>query len=207
MEMELTISLTVSIADGGANINEICAAVKESVVGKLAPMVAVEIVEGVQEHILAILCSPAGRRAKRGLGGHQVKGSDENRCRFRTFTRQGHRPGKRRLKTDIGNISFTVGYIECRGCGKRLAPILDVLDIKPREGHSPSLELMASEVISATSCKRGEDEVSARGSPPVPRSSAHRWVAGHDFPEGDPQGMVTGMADGVSRNGRGRRET
>ncbi|MBU4219068.1 MAG: hypothetical protein KKB90_08955 [Actinobacteria bacterium] len=197
MEMELTISLTVSIAEDGANINEICAAVKDSVVKTLAPTVAEQTVEGIQEHILELLSSAAGRQAKRGLGGHPVKGSDTNHCRYRAFTRQGYRPGKRRLKTDIGNISFTVGYLECRGCGKRLAPILDVLDIKPREGHSPSLELMASEVISATSYQRGEDEISARGSPPVPRSSAHRRVAGHDFPEGDPQGMVTGMADGT----------
>lgn len=196
MEMELTISLTVSIANEGANINEICAAVKMTVVEEVAPLVAGQIVEGCQEHLLERLCAPSGSQEKRGPGEHQAKGKGES-CSCRSFTRQGYRHKKRELKTDIGRISFRVGYMECRGCGRRIAPMLKMLGIRPRAGHSPSLELVASEVISQTSYGRGEGEIAARGSPPVPRSSAHRWVAGHAFPEGEGTGAVAGMADGT----------
>lgn len=197
MEMAVTISLDVTIDDSGANLNEIIAAVKGCIVRELAVRVAEEVIKGLQEHVRDTLCSPVGRVAKKGFGAHERRGSAEVRCRFRTFVKEGHRPTLRRVKTDIGEVKFPVGYVSCEGCGKKLAPIMDVLEIKPHQRHSEGLERLVSEVVTQTSYQRGEAEVEARGSAPVPKTSAHRWVMERDVPSSTSTGSVFGMADGT----------
>jgi len=155
------------------------------------------IIEGVQENVRDRLTRPVGRSAKKGLGGHECKGESGVRCRFRTFRREGFRTEPRRVKTDVGRLEFAVGYVGCCGCGKKLAPILDVLDLRERTGHSESLEAVVSEVVSQTSYQRGEAEREARGSAPVAKSSSHRWIAGRGIPDSCPEGSVFAMADGT----------
>jgi hypothetical protein len=197
MEMWIDISLKVNIAESGANINEICNEVRETVASKVVVRVTEEIIEGMQEHIRSNLTSSSGRVAKKGFGKHEQKGSEGMRCRFRVFKREGFRKSLRRIKTDLGEVAIRVGYISCCGCGKKYAPILDVLNIGAYAGHSTGLERVVSEVISSTSYARGEDEIEARGSAPVPRSSAHRWVADRVIPDSEPKECVSGMADGT----------
>lgn len=197
MEMKVTISLRVSIAEEWPNLNEICLAVRESIVKELPARVGIVIVEGMQEEIRDRLTRPVGRRAKKGLGSHERKGAGGVRCRFRTFRKQGFRSEPRRVKTDVGRLEFEVGYVECCGCGKKFAPILDVLGLRDRTGHSDSLEAVVSEVVSKTSYQRGEEEIEARGSAPVPKSSSHRWIAHRRIPESRPEGSVFAMADGT----------
>jgi len=195
--MAITISLEVSIDDGGANLNEICGEVKERIVGELSAKVAEQIIEGLQERVNETLTQPSGRAAKKGLGGHEAKGAKGNRCQYRTFVKQGRRERPRRVKTDIGVLSFSVARVSCVGCGKKFEPILDVLGLERRAGRSGGLDRMVSEVVSTTSYQRGEAEIEARGGPPVPRTTAHRWAAELAVPDSDPAGCVYGMADGT----------
>lgn len=197
MEMELTISLAVKIDESGANLNEICAAVQETVRGELATRVAEEVIEGLQERLRDTLCTPSGRKAKKGLGGHEVKEEGKRRCRMRTFVKQGYRGEPRRVKTDVGEISLRVGYVRCVGCGKKFSPITQMLEIEPKVKHNIGLERVASEAVMKTSYKRGEEEIVGRGGAPVPRSSVHRWIAGRELPESDVKEIETGMADGT----------
>jgi len=197
MEMWLDISLNVNIAESGANLNEICNEVREIVASKVAVRVTEEIIEGMQECIRGNLISSSGRVAKKGFGGHEQKGMEGARCRFRVFKGEGFRKNLRQVKTDLGEVGIHVGYVSCCGCGKKYAPILDVLNIGAYAGHSTGLERVVSEVISSTSYARGEDEIEARGSAPVPRSSAHRWVADRVIPDSEPEKCVSGMADGT----------
>lgn len=197
MEMELTISLVVSIEDTGANLNEVCAAVKETIVNQLAPKVTEEVIGGAQEWVLQRLTAPCGKTGQREWGKHGSLAWPGKRCRFRTFVRQGYRPEERRVKTDVGEIRFPVGYVSCRGCGKKFAPILDLLEVGSRQGHTTGLERVVAESVMTTSYQRGEAEVEARGSPPIPRTSAHRWVARQEIPASPPADAVTGMADGT----------
>jgi hypothetical protein len=39
-----------------------------------------------------------------------------------------------------GFIEFPVGYVRCLRCGKKFAPILEVLEMAPRQGHALELE-------------------------------------------------------------------
>lgn len=197
MEMELTISLEVKIDESGANLNEICAAVQETIRGELAVRVTQEVVEGLQEDVRERLCTPSGREAKRGLGGHEVKEEAGQRCRIRTFVKQGYRTEARKVKTDVGEISFPLGYVQCVGCEKKFSPIMEMLEIEPKVKHSVGLERVASEAVMKTSYQRGEEEIVGRGAAPVPKSSAHRWVVGRELPASAVSDIETGMADGT----------
>jgi hypothetical protein len=188
--------LRVKVAEEGANLNEICAAVREAVVLELARRVVEDVVEAEQERIVAALCE--GKvKGRQALGAHALKGCPGFRCPGHRFRRQGHRSKPRRVRTDLGSISFRVAYVECLTCGKRIAPILERLDLDPRSGHSGMLERVAMEAVSQTSFERGESDIEARGSPPVPRSSSHRWLAGLDLPESPVKELAFGMADGT----------
>src|SRR3989338_1255374 len=196
MEMELTISLAVKVDESGANLNEICAAVAETVRGELAVRVTEEVIEGLQDDIRDRLCTASGGRAKKGFGSHEGK-EGQGRCRIRTFVKQGYRPEERRGKTDVGKISFRVGYVECTGCEKKFSPIMEVLAIEPKVKHTTGLERVASEAVMKTSYQRGEEEIVGWGAAPVPKSSAHRWVVGRELPASEVKAIQTGMADGT----------
>jgi hypothetical protein len=68
--METTILLTVSVEEEGANLNEICAAVRKTVVGELAGQVAERIVAWMQEVVRNRL-TKKGQRKRRGEGRHE----------------------------------------------------------------------------------------------------------------------------------------
>lgn len=194
MEMETTISLTVSVAEEGANLNEICAAVRKTVMEEVAGRVAERIVAWMQEELRNRL-TKKGKRKRRGEGRHERP--EKGGCRDRQFVKEGYRKEPRRVRTDIGEIAFPVGYVSCGGCGKKWAPILGVLGLEDGKRHSTGLERVVAESVTETSYGRGEAEVEARGSPPVPRSSAHRWVALRKLEEKKRPGMEFGMGDGT----------
>lgn len=198
MEMELAISLTVRIDESGANLNEICAAIQESIRGELAVCVAEEVIEGFQENLRDRLCTPSGQEAgAKALGSHRQKEDPERDCEGRKLIKQGYRSSPRKVKTDIGELTFRVGYVQCVECGKKWAPIMDLLEIRPKSKHTTGLERVASEAVMKTSYKRGEEDIEGRGAAPVPRSSAHRWVAQLALPASEIKQIETGMADGT----------
>lgn len=196
MEIKISITLNANIADEGANINEICRAVKEAQ-QRISPEVARHIIERIQDNIIERLTTLSGRRKKKGLGRHPVKGNEGQLCRYRTFTRQGYRGEERKVNTDIGEVKFRVGYVKCGGCEKKIAPVLSVLEMKPVQRHSLSLEQVVLEAVSETSYRRGDVDIKARGCAPTSISSAHRWAVSRNIPE-KPEGKVqTIMADGT----------
>jgi hypothetical protein len=198
MEMELAISLMVRIDDSGANLNEICAAIQESIRSELAVCVAEEVIEGFQENIRDRLCTQSCQEAGvEALGAHRQKEDPERECKGRRFIKQGYRSSPRKVKTDIGELSFRVGYVQCVDCGKKWAPIMELLEIRPKSHHSTGLERLASEAVMKTSYKRGEEDIEGRGAAPVPRSTAHRWVVQRELPASEIKQIETGMADGT----------
>ena len=68
MEMEVTISLRVSIAEEWPNLNEICLAVKEKVMEELPARVGVVIVERMQEAIRDRLARAVAERIRSERG-------------------------------------------------------------------------------------------------------------------------------------------
>ena len=196
------VALEVTVSPEGANVNEVLHAVGQAREA-FGVQLAEAIIEWMQQGIRRRLCG-RDRRAKKGLGQHPQKPAPDARCGCRRFVREGFRPGKRSLMTDLGSVGFRVGYVRCRRCGKKFAPILDVLGLRPRQGHAGQLERLVVETTCATSFARSVAEVDGLAGIPISRSSSHRWVAGLKLPKIRPPPLQMLMADGTGYKKAGR---
>ena len=82
MDMIVHCTVQVKIEGDRTNANEIFEAMVRASKewnGELA----LTVVEGCQERIVEVLCSPSGMAAKKGLGSHEKKGGQGQRCRHR----------------------------------------------------------------------------------------------------------------------------
>ena len=196
--MDFTVCLRVTIARTGANLNEVCKAAKETIQKELPARMVEAIVHGMQEEVLRVMTGPGEEERKQAWGSHEKRGTPGIECESARFERRGYRPSPREVKTDLGTIRYRVAYVRCLECGTWVQALRQVLEIEKWERHSGSLERMVMEAVRETSYGRGEREVEARGGPPVPRSSAHRWVGARVLPERTAKGAISGMADGTA---------
>ena len=195
-ETTIEIAFRVKVSEGGANVNEILQAVR-GVLQELGVRLVVAIIEWMQEVFRDRLCG-RDRAAKKGLGGHGDKKHPRRKCGGREFVKEGYRAELRGLNTELGRVEFRVGYVSCVECGKKWAPILGLLKLKPRQGHSGELERIVVEAVNRTSFARGPVEVEGLTGVPSSRSSSHRWVAALEVPEVKPPGeLPLWMADGT----------
>lgn len=197
MRRVINLELEVNFPEERASANEIFAAVGlilQSVYEQVTPLV----IECYQEHIVKLLCSPSGLKAKRGLGLHEKKGHPEHRCRCRCFKRAGYWQEERRLRGERGEITFRPAMVECRQCGKRLTPVLSGLELEPNQSRSELLLSKVVEAIADTSYRRSMDQLEALAEVPVPKSTAHRWAATVEMPT-----KATGKDDVLGADGTG----
>jgi hypothetical protein len=194
-KMRFVLSVEVSISDEGANVNEILDSVSRAR-DDFGRQVSEAIIEWEQEWIRDRLCA-RDRQAKKGLGSHGRKDRVAHRCQGRVFTKEGYRSERRWLSTDLGAIGFRVGYVSCRRCGKKFAPILDALGLQPRQRHTGRLEKLIVEAANKTSFARSVEDVEGLAGVPTSKSSSHRWVAGLELPECKPPPLEFLMADGT----------
>lgn len=203
-EATYAVTLTVKVDDDLANVNEILHAVA-TVRKEVGVKLAQAILEWLDAEVRDRLCG-SERAAKKGLGAHRRKGDASRRCRCRSFVKAGYR-FSRTLKTEVGMVMFPVGQVRCGGCGKKLAPLIDVLDLSARQGHSDGVERAVVEAVNKTSFARGVETVAGLAGVPASKSAAHRWVAGQDLPDLRLPPIEQVMADGTrfkSGSNRGR---
>lgn len=196
MKSEITIKVEVIISERWPNVNEILGALKQ-VLEQLGVKMAQVVLEQYQQEVIKRLTSRCGPEAKKGLGRHQNKGDPSRKCRCRSFVRQGGRRRRRKIKTDIGEVSFAVAYVQCKQCGKKVAPMLDVLGLKRHQRQSTGLMRIISEAISETSYARAAKQAEALSGVPVAKSSAHRWACKMEVPRPQSKGVKVLMADGT----------
>jgi len=196
MEMVVTLALKVKVAGDRTNANEIFVAIEEAMweaKGELAR----EVIEGYQERVVGVLCSASGVVAKKGLGSHEVKGHPGHRCPSRCFRRAGFWSDSRELQGPDCTASFRPQMVECLRCGKRLTPILDALELDAYQKGSEALLRVVTESVAETSYRRGAAQLEVFGETPVPKSTAHRWVAEVDLPVSAGQGLPILGGDGT----------
>jgi len=188
------VTVEVKVSEDGANVNEVLHAVDE-VRQQFGVRLAEALIGWMQETIRDQLC--AGGKLPRAWGRHSVKDRSDHGCRGRRFVKEGFRGESRHLKTDIGQIEFPVGYVRCERCGKKFAPILEVLEMRPRQGHTLELERLVVEATNKTSFARSVEEVEGLAGVPSSKSSHHRWAAGLKLPELEVPPLEQLMADGT----------
>lgn len=188
------VTVEVSVSEEGANVNEVLHAVGEAR-RQFGVELAEAVIGSIQERVRDRLWG--GAKAPGAWGGHSVKDSPEHRCGGRKFVKEGYRSELRRLKSDLGEIEFPDGYIRCERCGKKFAPILEVLEMWPRQGHGLELERVVVEATNKTSFARSVAEVEGLTGVPTSKSSHHRWTAGLKLPEVQVPALEELMADGT----------
>jgi hypothetical protein len=107
-------------------------------------------------------------------------------------TRQGQLPGEpccaspryeikdrleRQLRTSVGTVEFKWRRLRCRGCNKHVVPMRRWLALQPWQSKTHELEKLVVDVVSQQSYRRSSEHLHAIGEIPVPKSTAHRWVA------------------------------
>jgi hypothetical protein len=187
----LRVAAEVTVSEEGANVNEILASVGE-VREAFGMQLAEAVIEWLQEEVRDRLCG-SGAKAPSAWGRHTLQGRETGGCRCRRFVKDGYRSEPRRLRTDLGVIAFPLGYVRCRGCRKKFAPIRNALE----------LERVVVEATNKTSFARSVAEVEGLTGVPLSKSTHHRWMAGIDLPEVEPPPLEQLMADGTKYKQRG----
>ena len=105
----------------------------------------------------------------------------------------------RNVRTSAGKIQFKWRRLRCRSCGKTTIPLRSFLGLDAYQSKSTELERIVVETISEQSYRRGSKHIKNIGQIPVPKSTAHRWVAASECDEIDPGNNTFGLllADGT----------
>ena len=106
---------------------------------------------------------------------------------------------ERRLRTSVGTVVLRLRRLCCHACRKVFVPLRPVLGLERWPSKTGELERIVVEVMSEQSYRRGSAHLATAGEIPVPKSTAHRWVAQTnasqwDFPDPEPQAL---LADGT----------
>lgn len=172
MEILITLNWSIKIDGDRANAEEIAEAVDRRVNEAKSP-VGQAVIEAYQSQIVQTLCSPSSPSAKKGLGGHEVKGQPGRSCPHRSFRKAGFWAGDRHLRTRGGTIRFRPALIACCRCGRRLTPILSVLQLQPYQVSTVQCQRLVIEAALDSSYRRA---VQAPGLS-VSKSTAHHWAS------------------------------
>lgn len=87
---------------------------------------------------------------------------------------------ERQFRTSAGTVRIRWRRLECTGCGATTIPLRDFLGLAPYQSKTAELEKVVAEVVSEQSYRRSSSHLDLIGQIPVPKSTAHRWIATSD---------------------------
>ena len=116
-------------------------------------------------------------------------------CDHPRYDSHGRR--EKRIRTSCGEVKLSWRRSRCRNCGAVVVPLREFLGLAPYQSKTGELERMVKEVVSEQSYRRSSSVLGTVGSVPVPKSTAHRWVADTDCDELRwPRGLRYLLGDG-----------
>jgi len=87
---------------------------------------------------------------------------------------------ERQFRTSAGTVRIRWRRLECTGCGATTIPLRDFLGLTRYQSKTAELEKVVAEVVSEQSYRRSSSHLDLIGQIPVPKSTAHRWIATSD---------------------------
>jgi len=176
--MKVQIDLGFKWEFGKLTFNELAYRVDE-----LLPEIGIQVLEQLaeeyQSQLIERLQSQNSTQDQPDIGRHEAKGKPGESCRCRRVKRKGFRWYGRHIKGKYGTAELRLQMVECLGCGKRFAPLLDALKIEPYTGHDDVLEKAVIEAVIDTNYRRLIDGHSLD----VSLGGIHNFVAGSDIDE------------------------
>lgn len=92
----------------------------------------------------------------------------------------------RQIRTRIGTLNLSWRTLRCRSCRKTFLPLRQFLGMERYQRKTNELEQLVVEIVSEQSYRRSTSHLDKIGSIPIPKSTAHRWVADSDCDAIDP---------------------
>jgi hypothetical protein len=86
----------------------------------------------------------------------------------------------RQFRTSVGTVRIRWRRLECQCCGSTIIPLREFLGLEPYQSKTAELEKVVAEVVSEQSYRRSSSHLDIIGQIPVPKSTAHRWIATSD---------------------------
>lgn len=84
---------------------------------------------------------------------------------------------ERRIRTSGGVVRFSWRRLVCRHCRKQVVPMRRRLRLERWQSKTSELERVVVETVADQSYRRSTNHLTTIGVIPVPKSTAHRWVA------------------------------
>jgi hypothetical protein len=105
----------------------------------------------------------------------------------------------RQLRTSGGVVQFQWRRLICKACGKLVVPLRQWLRLERWQSKTNELEKVVVETVAEQSYRRSTNHLETIGVIPVPKSTAHRWVAHSSCDQLDwpTERLPTLMADGT----------
>jgi len=114
---------------------------------------------------------------------HESKHNPSGCCSEPRYEYQGFLD--RHCRTSVGTVAIQWRRLRCCHCGRTTIPLRDFLGLDRYQSKTSELEKMVTEIVSEQSYRRSSRHLSTIGSIPVPKSTAHRWVAQSDCDQMD----------------------
>jgi hypothetical protein len=100
-------------------------------------------VEAMTETLLDVVVGPRGRPTPAGEQAEAPWGCPGCASR-RGFARRGFRQRARTIESACGEVTLRVAQLGCRGCGRRFAPMLGLLGVRPYQRRTERLSDLAA---------------------------------------------------------------
>jgi transposase-like protein len=166
MQQHINFDLLVSLSESGFSLDELIFKLGEIFQDKGFGGIVCLILNLVDEALCLRLM-----RKDRALLGDVFKPCCEG-CHWELKDRD-----ERTLRTSICRLEFKWRRLRCTRCGRSFVPLREWVGLDKWQRKTTTLEKMVVEVVSEQSCRRSSSHLERIGGIPVPRSTAHRWVA------------------------------
>lgn len=172
MNNSIQMELSVATSNKGFSLDEFVCTLRELMTSQGMAGIAALVLELIDEHMCVSICRKAGIYPSPQCC--QEPDYEIANLRYRKF------------RTSLGDINIQWRYLRCKRCGKTNVPLRDFLGLKPYQSKTNELERIVVEVAGEQSYRRGSAHLQTIGQIPVPKSTAHRWVAQSDCDKIDP---------------------
>lgn len=149
---------------------------------------------GVVALLVSLIEEPLCQRLIRGETVKGIPGC----CATPRYEYHGRRDKK--FRTSVGTVKLSWRRLQCRHCNQVIIPLRSILHLAPYQAKTTELERAVIEVVSEQNYRRGSRHLATIGGIPVPKSTAHRWVA---MTESDALPQPRKTLDAVMADGTG----
>lgn len=167
MQGNVALELAYSVKATGFSLDELVVKLKAVMEAEGLPGIVELVLALVQEQLLVDLVEHRDRRP-----AYLPKC-----CGHPHWRLAGVRQSQRGLRTTIGTVRPRWRGVRCTRCGRYRVPLRHFLHWRPHQSPSNELVRTVVETVSEQTYGRAAGHLETIGLVPVPKSTAHRWVA------------------------------